>query len=1089
MKNLLRFVPILLLMTILYPKSGIAQLVYIPDSAFRSYLNQNFAGCMIGDSIDPTCPGVLNAKSIIVANRGITDLSGIEVFINDTLLYCNNNLLTTIPALPPSLRQLRCFANQLTSLPALPSTLTQLICFSNQLTALPVLPPSLVRLHCGANLLSSIPSLPNTLDDFNCSMNQISALPPLPNSIKYLICGYNQLTNLPNLPWQLFQFDCSYNQITSLPTLPPSLKYLACSFNQLPSLPVLPISLETLTCFNNQITSLPPLPPSLVFLSCSSNQLSSLPGLPASLINMGVQNNLLTALPALPTGLKTFYCMNNQLTSLPPFPDSLEIINFAENQISSIPEIPPALRELTCRDNPISCLPELNQITQLIFSNTQVSCLPSYGLLQSSTPAFNGFPVCDVFNPNGCEVFWNIEGTAFFDTDSNCIIGTNDVPIKNQKISLYKNGLLDQQAYTNSKGDYDFDTESTGNYITVYSTNAVPFYVACPLSGAYLDTLTTTDSMKYDRNFGLNCLGTDLAATSIYCDPPRPGSIRTVKIQAGDYAGFFGSVCAQGINGTVNITLSGPAQFHSVPAWGIQPSSVNVNVITYTIADFGTIDYDSSFNINIAVSILANLGSQINISVAISTNSPETNYSNNLISESFTVVGSFDPNDKSVYPDSTLDISGDRWLTYTIRFQNTGTASAEHIYITDTLSHLLDRSSFELLSFSHEPLTQIFPSGLLRFNYPHINLPDSNSNEPESHGYVKFRIKAKAGMMPGNIIQNTANIFFDFNAPVITNTTENLIINCALPPTLIQATICEKQFYLLNGVQYFQSGSYSQKLRTSLGCDSVVILNLTVIPESYPVAVNICPGSSYNFNGLTLTAPGIYVDSLTGSLGCDSIVLLELAFNNHYLMNQQFNICPSDSVLFGGSYLNQPGIYLDTLQTTAGCDSIIELELTQSTFNNTIFQTGLILQTTQTGTTYQWINCFTNTALIGGNSISYSPSQSGNYAVIVSDGYCSDTSNCIFFSSTGLNEITANIQMNANYESGSDIFNIFITGLPRGGLLSLSDLRGRKITTLTLPSDGNSIRQVQLPAYDLARGMYLIHLESAKTITFLKVVK
>jgi hypothetical protein len=60
------------------------------------------------------------------------------------------------------------------------------------------------------------------------------------------------------------------------------------------------------------------------------------------------------------------------------------------------------------------------------------------------------------------------------------------------------------------------------------------------------------------------------------------------------------------------------------------------------------------------------------------------------------VVGSFDPNDKTAFPNSTLDISGDRWLTYLIRFQNTGTASAEHIFITDTLSASLDWSTFNL---------------------------------------------------------------------------------------------------------------------------------------------------------------------------------------------------------------------------------------------------------------------------------------------------------------------------------------------------------------------------------------------------------
>jgi Leucine-rich repeat (LRR) protein len=94
-----------------------AQLVHIPDSAFRVYLNQNFGACMVGDSIDSSCPAVLAAKNINVSNRGIYDLSGIEVFVNDTLLNCAENQLTSLSNLPTSLINLYCGGNQLTSLP------------------------------------------------------------------------------------------------------------------------------------------------------------------------------------------------------------------------------------------------------------------------------------------------------------------------------------------------------------------------------------------------------------------------------------------------------------------------------------------------------------------------------------------------------------------------------------------------------------------------------------------------------------------------------------------------------------------------------------------------------------------------------------------------------------------------------------------------------------------------------------------------------------------------------------------------------------------------------------------------------------
>ena len=114
-------------------------------------------------------------------------------------------------------------------------------------------------------------------------------------------------------------------------------------------------------------------------------------------------------------------------------------------------------------------------------------------------------------------------------------------------------------------------------------------------------------------------------------------------------------------------------------------------------------------------------------------------------------------------------------LTYTIRFQNTGNANAENIYILDTLDNNLDLSTFQLLSTSHKSFVQILDGGIAKFNFPDINLPDSFANEPLSHGYVQYKISLKNGLSIGMQIHNTAYIYFDFNVPVVTNTTSNTI--------------------------------------------------------------------------------------------------------------------------------------------------------------------------------------------------------------------------------------------------------------------------------------------------------------------------
>ncbi len=947
MKNILLKLICFLALSLGAPTVSKAQLVHIPDPAFRAFLNQYYGACMVGDSIDSTCPAVLAAKNINVSYNGISDLSGIEVFVNDTLLNCSNNQLTSLPTLPASLTSLDCNFNLLTSLPTLPTSLTYLNCSQNQINSLPNLPLLLNYFECITNLLTSLPVLPVTLTFLNCDSNQLTSLPNLPASLTHLYCNNNQLISLPTLPTSLIQFHCDLNQLTSLPTLPTTLTQLQCrgnqlislpnlnsslliliaSYNHLATLPALPTSLITLVCSGNQLNSLPTLPTSLIRLYCHDNQLTSLPALPTSLTTLWCQFNQLTNLPILQASLIELKCYENQLNSLPALPSSLYELYCSHNQLTSLPSIPASLYFLACSYNPLNCLPYLNNVKIISFSNTLVNCLSNYGSVSLSTPNVYSYPLCDVFNTNGCEVFWNIEGKNFYDADTNCNFSTNEILFKNQKMNLYKNGVLDQQTFTNINGNYDFDTFSFDFYKTEFDTTGLPLEVYCPSSGFYLDTISAADSLKYGRNFGLKCKGVDLAVTNIFSSGLRPASIREIKVETGDYSNNFGAHCAAGISGIVNITITGACNYFSPAMGALTPNTVIGNVLTYNIADFGVLNYDSSFNFNILVDTTAALGSQICIQVSISTPSSELNYNNNLLSQCFTVVGSFDPNDKTAFPNSTLDISGDRWLTYLIRFQNTGTASAEHIFITDTLSASLDWSTFNLLSYSHQPLTQVYNDGLVKFSFPLINLPDSNTNEPASHGYVQYKIRAKDSLAIGSTIENTANIFFDFNAPVITNTTSNAVINCSIPPTIIIASICEGDSYSLNGVLYINDGIYDQKFITTVGCDSIVKLDLNVIPLTNQISLVVCDSSSYNFNGLQLTTPGFYTDTLLNSLNCDSIVNLNLQFSIGYQVQQQVSICQNDNYLFAGNLISQAGIYYDSLQTVMGCDSVIILDL------------------------------------------------------------------------------------------------------------------------------------------------------------------
>ena len=136
------------------------------------------------------------------------------------------------------------------------------------------------------------------------------------------------------------------------------------------------------------------------------------------------------------------------------------------------------------------------------------------------------------------------------------------------------------------------------------------------------------------------------------------------------------------------------------------------------------------------------------------------------------VIGSYDPNDKtgmtpSIGPDH--NISAGTELEYMIRFQNTGNDTAFTVRIEDQLSEFFDASTIRPLSSSHN-FEMSFSEGRLEFLFPNILLVDSYKNEMLSHGFITFKVKLRDDLLPGTKISNSASIFFDSNAPVVTNT-------------------------------------------------------------------------------------------------------------------------------------------------------------------------------------------------------------------------------------------------------------------------------------------------------------------------------
>jgi len=160
-----------------------------------------------------------------------------------------------------------------------------------------------------------------------------------------------------------------------------------------------------------------------------------------------------------------------------------------------------------------------------------------------------------------------------------------------------------------------------------------------------------------------------------------------------------------------------------------------------------------------------------------------------------------------------------------------------------------------------------------------------------------------------------------------TNNQLTLSVNPNLSSTVNQS-ICQGNSFTFNGQNYTIAGSFPVTLASQSGCDSLVTLNLTVNPA--PVTqlnVSICAGGSYAFGNQNLTQSGQYSQTLQTVAGCDSIINLSLVVNPVITETQNTTICQGQSVNFFGQTLSTSGLYSQTLQTVNGCDSIFNFNL------------------------------------------------------------------------------------------------------------------------------------------------------------------
>ncbi|WP_294818532.1 T9SS type A sorting domain-containing protein [uncultured Flavobacterium sp.] len=352
-----------------------------------------------------------------------------------------------------------------------------------------------------------------------------------------------------------------------------------------------------------------------------------------------------------------------------------------------------------------------------------------------------------------------ISGHIAYDTDGN---GCNESDPGAAGILVYYNsGNYSNYAYTDTDGNYAFYNVPEGA-INVYADTFYPDNVT---SSPESHAITVSDVNIQNVNFCLS-LPAPVSDVSVYVAPlngAQPGLMATYAIVVQN----FGNTVASG-----NVTL----QFNDTQLDYLQsyPSMIlSGNILVASYANLQPYQYKIIYvDFMVALPEVVALGDIISFTstVALSAGTDANPADNTYILDQV-AVNSWDPNDINVREGEqiTLAQAGD-YLHYIIRFQNKGTANAHNVRVDTTLDANLDWSTFEPMTGSHHFQADRSGNGSdVAFRFNNIQLPAEVDNEPESHGYVMYRIKPKSTIQVGESMSGQAHIFFDFNAPIHTN--------------------------------------------------------------------------------------------------------------------------------------------------------------------------------------------------------------------------------------------------------------------------------------------------------------------------------
>jgi uncharacterized repeat protein (TIGR01451 family) len=356
-----------------------------------------------------------------------------------------------------------------------------------------------------------------------------------------------------------------------------------------------------------------------------------------------------------------------------------------------------------------------------------------------------------------------IKLNAFFDNNSN---GVQDLFEQN-----YTQGAFQHQI---NSGTLHNVISSSGT-LNLYETNPSNLYnltylvntngnCAFASASSYSNISVALNSGITTYNFpitNLPCVDLSVHLNN-FTAPPRPGFIYK------NYINYKNNGNQTITNGTITFTKDATLTISSISPTG---STITSDGFTF---NFTNLAPNESRQIQVSMQVptipTVILGQLVTNTVSIT---PTDNFStNNTSNLTQTIVGSYDPNDKQESHGGKIEHStftSNDYLTYTIQFENTGTADAINVRVEDVLDAKLDETSVRMIAASHTYILDRVGSNLT-WKFVGINLPPSVANTQIGHGYITFQVKPKVGYNVGDIIPNFAEIYFDFNPAIVTNT-------------------------------------------------------------------------------------------------------------------------------------------------------------------------------------------------------------------------------------------------------------------------------------------------------------------------------